>query len=74
MNCNIDFNTAPDHLLLTATETAEFLAVSPITLQDWRYRRIGPAYVKVGKSVRYRLGALRLWIANQTIEPNAATN
>jgi hypothetical protein len=77
MNRTIDFNTAPDSLLLTPAETAAFLGVALDTLNDWRYDKPeykGPPYVKVRRAVRYPLGALHLWIANQTVEPNAATN
>jgi hypothetical protein len=80
MSRQLDFNTAPDELLLTPEETADALnalaslLVTTDTLQHWRYRRIGPRYLKLGRAVRYRLGDLREWINEQVIEPNAAAN
>lgn len=31
------------------------------TLEAWRQRGIGPAYVKIGHSVRYRLGVIEAY-------------
>lgn len=45
----------------------------PPTLRDWRYRGIGPTYIKVGpKSVRYRRSDLESWLEANTIRPGAA--
>lgn len=48
--------------LLTETATADLLAVSKKTLQTWRQRGAGPAYVKLGTAVRYPLADLERWI------------
>lgn len=41
--------------LLTTEEASNALAVTPRTLANWRAKREGPAFVKVGKrAVRYR--------------------
>jgi predicted DNA-binding transcriptional regulator AlpA len=69
-----DYEQEPDSRMLREAEVSKILNVSQWTLQDWRRNHTGPPYVKLGKAVRYPLGALRLWVANQTIEPNAATN
>lgn len=34
---------------------AEYLMLSPHTLYRWRWSGDGPQYVKLGRSVRYRL-------------------
>ena len=35
-------------------EAAEWLGLDVTTLRDWRFRRVGPAYLKyLNKSVRY---------------------
>ena len=39
-------------------EAAAFLAVSPRTLQGWRSKGGGPAFIKMGRSVRYRASDL----------------
>jgi excisionase family DNA binding protein len=55
-----------DDDLLTSQEAAEVLAVAPRTLEKWREREQGPAYVKLGRAVRYRYGELRRWLASHT--------
>ena len=40
--------------LLTPAEVAERLRVSTRTLEFWRHQGRGPAFVRVGKRVRYR--------------------
>ena len=58
-----------DDRLLREKEVAEFLKVSPHTLAVWRMKvtRGLPApdlpFRKIGRSVRYRLGDLRAYIA-----------
>jgi predicted site-specific integrase-resolvase len=47
----MDAGLAP---LLSSADVAEWLDVSERTLEFWRYVGKGPAYVKVGKRVRYR--------------------
>jgi predicted DNA-binding transcriptional regulator AlpA len=58
----------PEHLVDTR-EAAEMLAKHPAVLADWRHQSRGPKYVKFGRSVRYRVGDLRAWVADHTIEP-----
>jgi len=47
--------TEPDEYL-TEKETAAVLKVSPRTIQDWRLKKIGPDYLRLNRSVRYRRG------------------
>jgi excisionase family DNA binding protein len=45
--------------LMSERQAAQFLGVSPTTLQAWRTTgRVRLAYVKLGRSVRYRLADL----------------
>jgi hypothetical protein len=39
---------------LTEQQVSEILSVSIRTLQGWRYYKRGPAYLKIGRLVRYR--------------------
>lgn len=39
--------------LISTREAAAKLGVSPATLVDWRFRRRGPKYTKVGRLIRY---------------------
>ena len=43
---------------LTTIKAAEFLSVSPQTLEIWRHNAEGPRYVKLGRAVRYAVSDL----------------
>jgi hypothetical protein len=49
--------------LLTPENTADILNVSVRTLANWRCMGEGPAYIKIGKSVRYALEDVKEFIA-----------
>jgi predicted DNA-binding transcriptional regulator AlpA len=40
--------------LLTEKQAAAYLNMAVKTLQNWRWRGVGPRYVKIGDLVRYR--------------------
>lgn len=44
--------------IYTTEEAAEYLGLSRATLEAWRFRGSGPAFLKMGKAVRYRLDQL----------------
>ena len=48
--------------LLTTAKAAEYLGRSPLTLTDWRFRRIGPPWVKMEGGIRYNAETLRVWL------------
>ena len=54
--------------LLTPSEVAEYLGVTQATLTDWRYRRRGPEFLRVGRLIRYRKDSLLLWLDEVTVE------
>ena len=58
--------------LLTEREAAELLCVSFRTLQVWRSKGKGPAYIKLGRTVRYDPADLRRWIDQSREETNDA--
>ena len=59
--------------LLTEQQAAEFLSIAPGTLSVWRSTgRYSIPFVKVGRSVRYRLSDLNSWIDSRT-QTNGAT-
>ncbi|MBN9078491.1 MAG: helix-turn-helix domain-containing protein [Rhizobiales bacterium] len=62
-------------LYLTPEEVTERFrgAISTGTLANWRAMRIGPAFVKIGKSVVYPVAELNEW-ANQNTVRCRATN
>ncbi len=62
-------NTPPAERLLTRPEAAELLRVKVQTLAVWACEGRGPAYIKVGRSVRYRREVLEAWLESQTVRP-----
>lgn len=58
--------------LLDEAQAAAILNLSPGTLTVWRCtRRGGPAYIKCGRSVRYKLADLRSYVESQRVESPA---
>jgi excisionase family DNA binding protein len=51
--------------LMTPQELAEYLRKPVGTLRQWRCLRIGPAFVKVGRDVRYRRSDVEQWLNEQ---------
>jgi hypothetical protein len=65
----------PDNdTLLTEAEASEFLKLSVRTLQAWRIRVAGPAFVHVGRAIRYRRRDLIVWIEANTVSPSRANS
>lgn len=58
--------------VLDEGEAAHFLRVSTRTLQSWRVSGRGPAYLKIGRAVRYDRGTLTQWLVSQTRASTAA--
>ena len=55
---------------LSEREAAAFLGpVSVRTLQDWRARRVGPVYTKVGRRVAYDVADLEAFLRANRVEP-----
>ena len=52
--------------LLKEQDAAELLSLSVRTLQSWRMRLVGPAFIQVGRAVRYRRRDLLAWISANT--------
>jgi Helix-turn-helix domain len=57
--------------LLTPAEAAAHLGgcVSESTLAKYRTQGVGPAYVKIGVKVRYRISTLDAWILSRERDP-----
>ena len=55
---------------LNPSKAAEFLGTSVQTLANWRARRQGPKYLKMGaRLIRYRQDDLAAWMHTRIIEP-----
>jgi len=51
--------------LYTALEAAAYLRSNARTLERWRTAGTGPAFVKIGRRVAYRLTDLDRWVEEQ---------
>lgn len=60
-------------ILLDGEQVAEILGVSPSTLEKWRWKKSGPAYVQSegkGGKVRYRLSDIKAYIEGRLVIPS----
>jgi len=48
-------------------QAADLLSLSVRTLQAWRTRAFGPAFVRAGRAVRYRRRDLFAWVDANTV-------
>lgn len=59
----------PADRMLTQEQVAEILAMSPKTIQNWRYapkrKFMGPPYRVIGGAIRYSAIELQEWIEQQ---------
>ena len=60
--------------MATPRDLAEVLGVPEHTLAQWRSQGKGPAYVKVGRYVRYDWSDVKRWIAEQKMSIGMAKN
>jgi excisionase family DNA binding protein len=51
--------------LLTQKQLADELQVSLRTLERWRQEGSGPAFIRVGRSPRYRRSDIDAWLERQ---------
>ena len=57
--------------LLTTAQAAEALQLRSHTLDVWRCEDLGPPFVRLNRTIRYRRGDLVKWVDDQRIEPGA---
>lgn len=57
--------------LLTEQQAAQFLGLSISTLQKRRFESKQPPYLKISRSVRYKLADLEAFAASCRINPGA---
>ena len=58
----------PDTLYGTKDPALEVIAPRQ-TFAVWRYKRKGPAYIRIGRRVFYRGKDLNDWLESQTVRP-----
>lgn len=54
--------------LAVAQQVADFLGTTVDTLANWRYRGVGPRFVKVGGIVRYRWSDVNAWVESRVAQ------
>jgi excisionase family DNA binding protein len=52
--------------MITTEEAAEYAGFSVHTFKAWRRKKMGPPFVKIGRSVRYRESEVLAWVERQT--------
>lgn len=55
---------------LDEKQAARLLAVAVQTLRNWRHQRRGPAYIKMGRAVRYQIKDLEDFMNKRKIDPD----
>ena len=62
--------------LLRTQKAAAMLGISPWTLRDWRLKKIGPAYIRQGRTVQYDTRDLADWFdrCRHTPDPQGRVN
>jgi predicted site-specific integrase-resolvase len=58
---------------LTPEQVAERYQVSPDSLKEWRYKGVGPKYLRIGKRVRNREADLLQWEQERETDNRART-
>jgi len=48
---------------LTSDQAAKYLNVAPRLMENWRWRKVGPQYIKVGNRIRYDMADLKMFIS-----------
>ncbi len=66
----------PRAALLSTQNAALYLGMSPRTLNNWRCVSggFGPAFVRVGRAVRYDVRTLDAWIVSRTYTSTSAAD
>lgn len=62
-------NSKPGYL--TDVQAADYLGLRPQTLRNWRQLSKGPAYIKMGRAIRYPMPDLDLYANQRKIVPEA---
>lgn len=72
MQAQSTHNFDPDQLM-TESDVADFLCQSIRTIQKWRVTGFGPAFYKLGRSVRYKRSELIEWMTERKRAHTSAT-
>lgn len=53
--------------LMDEAALSAFVGVTMKTLQKWRWQRTGPAFVKMGRLIRYRRADVDAWLESRLV-------
>jgi excisionase family DNA binding protein len=53
--------------MLTTQDAADYLRLSKRTLERMRVDGLGPRFIRLRRSIRYRQSDLEQWLASQTV-------
>lgn len=56
-------------VFIAEDEAGKILGKSIFTLRNWRVKKYGPRYFKVGHNVRYKRSDVLAWIEGTVVEP-----
>ena len=56
---------------MSPADASEYLGLAEATLRNMRSQLRGPAYVRCGRRIRYRLIDLDAWLARHRVDPEA---
>ena len=59
---------------LNTREAASLLSLKKNTLEIWRVQGRGPAFVRLGRAIRYRIGDLENFVQKQTVQSTSERN
>lgn len=55
--------------IYTCEDAADFVSVKVQTLAAWRMLGRGPAFIRLGRAIRYRRADLERYLEEQTVRP-----
>ena len=57
---------------LAERDSAVYIGFRPPALKAWRREGRGPAYIRVNRSIRYRVADLDAWLDAHRVQPGAS--
>ena len=57
---------------LTSDQAAAYLGIKPRLMENWRWRKVGPTFAKVGHRIRYNLNDLERFVTASSAEQTNA--
>lgn len=58
----------PEQVVLSTAEVAFIMGRPPQTVKEWRQRKVGPPYFRLGRVIMYRRSDFQHWLESQPNE------